>query len=752
MSTRSIGRLSPLLAAVLLVSPVPRVEAAGPCTGKPVPTIFVAPPTATSGYNSVDVRQVSKWFHTGLEERYRTPDNRLKTFYYEDVATVLGLEAARQQIGIAAIDYAEVAQGLGSEFAAFLKFGQVAERKVLKVDIVNTGTGEMAVSAQVTLASDPTSWPDNADDLVQNRLANLDCTLRERRLRPVIPVVTLTLAPTSLLPGAPLTATAVLTDAENGQVQVGQPINFLHVTTRGEEESYWGRFTSFAGFAEQALTAGPFVLDSKGKVRASFRREQDNFVTDPVEQLYDVVRPSRNVSVQGTRPKLGPGAADQLAIGVTRNNAPASGATVTLSASAGALGAASVVTDSQGSGSVTFTTPSRPAVVEIRASTPGATPSDPPLEDAISIVVDAGVAMSMNAKDTIVSSPSTVTVDLDRNGQALAGEAVRFTLAGGGFLDAATAATDSAGRARVNFVAPPQVGASTVTASVTVAGQTITRTTTIAYRDPRDALTREIGEVVLAVQTDPSDANLQRLLSLRSRLRTLGQDARAEQVLDQVDGELYCVHQRADDTCRSGSGLGPVRGTLDLLAGISAGSALLGDLATRTRDTRRVCPYPVFMQGAVYDLAATLRPGGQASRTETGTAFVGISGWDGDQPSFLGFEFTQERPNQPTYFVRGPIRLQNRTSPFTGTFADGDLFGYEGNRFKFLEYQRNATGPTASVSVNGRTVSGSFNLYVYNDSDAGGAETLAYATMSATVQFPPAPTYSCGRRPQPPGD
>lgn len=751
MRPLSASRLLPLLAAVLALNLAPRVEAAGPCTSKPVPAIFVAPPKATSGYSVDVVNTLTQSFVHGLWSSYRSPGNRISVTEYDGVARVLGIETTRQQLGIAAIDYVEAAQGLGSEFVVFLKFGQIGNRKLLNVDVINTGNGTVAASAEETLSSDVNNWPDQVTNLARNRLTNLDCTLRDVRLRPVVPVVTLSLSPASLAPGAPLTATAVLRDGQNGQVQIGQPIDFTHVTTRGEEEPHPNVFTSFFGSAEQALTAGPFVLDSKGKVRAVFRR-QDGLESDVVEQLYDVVRPNRHLSVQGTRPKLGPGSADQLAIGLTRSNGPASGETVAITASAGALGAASVVTNSQGSGSVSFTTPPRAAVVEIRASAPGATSNDPPLEDAISVVVDAGIAMSMNAKDTIVSSPSTVTVDLDRNGQALAGATVSFTLAGAGFLDAATATTDTAGRAQVMFVAPPQVGASTVTASVTVDGQTITRTATIAYRDPRDSLTREIGEVVLAVQTDPSDANLQRLSSLRSRLRSLGQDARAEQMLDQVDGELYCVHQRADDTCRSGSGLGPVSATLGQLADLSTGSALLDDLATRTRDTRRICPYPAFMQGAVYDVAATLRPGAQGSRTETGTAYVGISGWDGDQPSFLGFEFTQERPNLPTSFVRGPIRLQNRTSPFTGTFADGDIFGYAENRFRFLDYQRNATGPTVSVSVNGPNVSGSFNLYIYNDTDANGAETVAYATMSATVQFPPAPTYSCGRRPQPPGD
>ena len=749
--TRS--RLITLLASAVLLLAAPRLEAAEPCTSKPIPVIYVTPPiaAATVGFSEDLLLAMTNAFREGLWRSYERSGS-IKTYQYSDIVAVFGVQTKRQLLGLAGVNFVEAAQGLGAEYVAFLKIGRIAELRVLNVEIFNARSAVVVAAAQEVLASPGAELMTQMKTLAGRRLTGLDCTLRSRRIRPVVPVVTLTLAPTSLLPGAPLTATAVLTDLENGQVQVGKPINFTHVTTRGEEESHWGVFTDFSGFATQALTAGPFVLDSKGKVRASFRREEDNFVTDPVEQLYDVVRPNRNLSVQGTRPKLGPGSADQLAIGLTRNSAPAAGVTVTVSASAGALGAASVVTSSQGSGSVTFTTPSRPGIVEVRASAPGATSNDPPVEDAISFVVDAGIAMSMNAKDTIVSSPSTVTVDLDRDGRALAGATVTFALSGGGFLDAASATTDSAGRAQVVFAAPPQVGASTVTASVTVDGQTISRTVTIAYRDPRDSITREIGEVVLAVQTDPSDANLQRLLTLRNLLRSLGQESRAEQVLDEVDGELYCVHQRADDTCRSGSGLGPVRGTLDLLTGISTGSALLSDLVTRTRDTRRICPYPAFMQGAVYDFAATLRPGLQASKVETGTALLAISAWDGDRPSFLYFEFFQERPNLPTYYVVGGIPLQSQESPFTGTFSDGDLFGYPGNRLLMRDYQARATSPTVRATVNGPNVAGTFDLYLYNDTDANGAETVATASMSATVQYPAPPTYRCGGPQSPPGD
>ncbi len=556
--TRS--RLITLLASAVLLLAAPRLEAAESCTSKPVPVIYVTPPiaAATVGFSEDLLLAMTNAFREGLWRSYERSGS-IKTYQYSDIVAVFGVQTKRQLLGLAGVDFVEGAQGLGAEYVAFLKIGRIAELRVLNVEIFNARSAVVVAAAQEVLASPGAELMTQMKTLAGRRLTGLDCTLRSRRIRPVVPVVTLTLAPTSLLPGAPLTATAVLKDLENGQVQVGKPINFTHVTTRGEEESHWGVFTDFSGFATQALTAGPFVLDSKGKVRASFRREEDNFVTDPVEQLYDVVRPNRNLSVQGTRPKLGPGSADQLAIGLTRNSAPAAGVTVTVSASAGVLGAASVVTSSQGSGSVTFTTPSRPGIVEIRASAPGATSNEPPVADAISYVVDAGIAMSMNAKDTIVSSPSTVTVDLDRDGRALAGATVTFALSGGGFLDAASATTDSAGRAQVVFAAPPQVGASTVTASVTVDGQTISRTVTIAYRDPRDSITREIGEVILAVQTDPSDANLQRLLTLRNLLRSLGQESRAEQVLEEVDGELYCVHQRADDTCRSGSGAGNAR-------------------------------------------------------------------------------------------------------------------------------------------------------------------------------------------------
>jgi hypothetical protein len=729
------------------------------CTSEPVPYVYVYKPNVLS--NTSLQESAANWFweafFSGLTEEFGSPgvpSNRIILHDYKTADALLGLNRTQQRFGTEGGETAtedELVGEFGDEYLATLSIGRIGNSRQVNVSIANAKTMVIVASARETLPDDDGLAFDQLKSLTRRHFPNLDCLLRNARVRPVLPSVRLTLTPATVRPNEPMTATAVLIDRADGTTQIGHPLTFTHLPPGGSRVMTLAT-TDSSGTARQQIAAGAFVANTPGKVRATYVRIADNVISPLAEQPYSVI-PSRHLSVSASRVKLRLNDLARIDLALNRNGTPSGGAPLTLSASAGLLGAASVTTSAQGTAQVSYTSPAAPAVVSIHASAPPDPGTTTPIESQLTLIADAGIVMEVATADTSVSSPSMVTVDIEQDGQPLVGAAVNFQLRGSGVLDAATATTTSVGRATVSFTAPPQPGASTITVSLVIAGQTYSRTATIRYTDSRDALTREIAEVVQLVRSNPSDANLQRLLNLKTRLIGLNQRSRSEQMLDQVDGNLYCVHQKSDDMCRSGSGLASVQPTLSLLKSLGTGSALLegSGLVTRVDDTTKICPYPAFMQGAVYDEAATIRPGATSASTETGEAYLAISAWSGSTPTHLSFGFSQTLPGLPTYFVRGPIVLISRQSPFSGTIGNGvDVFGYSGSRANIIDYQSSATSPTVHVTVNGPTVTGTFDLYRYTDQF--GNDQIASASMSATVQFPAAPTYGCGSTPQGGGD
>jgi hypothetical protein len=353
-------------------------------------------------------------------------------------------------------------------------------------------------------------------------------------------------------------------------------------------------------------------------------------------------------------------------------------------------------------------------------------------------VVDAGVVMKLNLADTLIASPASISVDLDRNGTALSGIPVDFLLQGGGSLNATRVSTDSAGRAETLFLAPQDVGASTLTVSATVDGQSLTRSGSIRYTDARDSITREIQEVIRLMYANPSDNTLQRLLNLKTQLNTLGQASRAEELLRSVTNPLNCVEQLTKDRCASGSGLTSVQSTLDLLKNIT-GNTGLNYISERVAETVRFCPYPAFMPSGNFYL-----PSGQVSYeygTDTFGVFFSISFNDNNQPRAFSFQFIKEDdPNKGTY-VHGTVFVSASGTSFSGLIDSGGDTNLPGGRFGMIFYQSAATSPTAQINVDGKNVSGSFKLYKYQKDDI---DHLAVAGFNATLDLPSAPTNNCG--------
>lgn len=264
-------------------------------------------------------------------------------------------------------------------------------------------------------------------------------------------------------------------------------------------------------------------------------------------------------------------------------------------------------------------------------------------------------------------------------------------------------------------------------------GDTVLATITLDFAV--DAISREIATVRELVYLDPSDAHLGRLRTLRELLLARGQTQRAESVLGDrlIEGQLYCVHQRAHDECASGVARARAESTLGLLEAISAGSTVGATLNGRASDSLRVCPYPAFANGSVYATNASIT---DINLNYTWSIFLSISDWDGRRVKHFSFDAVDE--TVPGLRVYGAVAVGTAVgSAFDGRIDAGNVIGLYGNYVMMLEHSRDATGPTARITADQGAVSASFDLYRV---EIDGQPKLATVSFSTQVVLPPAPS------------
>ena len=277
-------------------------------------------------------------------------------------------------------------------------------------------------------------------------------------------------------------------------------------------------------------------------------------------------------------------------------------------------------------------------------------------------------------------------------------------------------------------------------------GNAVVSTLTLDF-GPADATAREIELVRQQIYLDPSDDNLTRLNSLRSRLSA----SRAEQLLADswVSGPLYCAQQVAHGNCASGgSGRGRGEATLGLLKAVSSGSSALEGLHSRASDSLRLCPYPAFANGGVY--AAQGASINDRSGPLTWALYLGISQWEGNDIRFFSVQAVDETTTNRERLAAVAVRNASQGPTFVGTVSDGNLSGLAGNRFDLLRFQSGATRPTTSITVNERRATGWVDLFDWTDEN----EVRHVVTMGidASVTLPAAPDPATCRRaslPQP---
>ncbi len=153
-----------------------------------------------------------------------------------------------------------------------------------------------------------------------------------------------------------------------------------------------------------------------------------------------------------------------------------SGATVDLTASAGALSAATATTDSGGAFSVTLTAPTTPGAVTVTAQVAKTSAS---ASTTVQVTAGAPQAVTVTASPSAVTSGQTATLSgtvVDAFGNAVAGATVDLSASAGAVVPTSVA-TGPDGSFQASFTAPSTPQSVTVTAAV--AGTSVQGTATI---------------------------------------------------------------------------------------------------------------------------------------------------------------------------------------------------------------------------------------------------------------------------------
>lgn len=730
-------------AACVLSALVAAPGSAQTCSGAPQPAIFIPPTTtpADSNFSPTFLRLFNETIPGSLRRSNR---DRITMTRQSDVEEVLGVERERMLLGSdsdGASAIQEITSSLGVDWILNSSIERIVDDRFLKLSLVEARSARVERSVRVALPREDGAAFLRATEATITFGQGLDCLLRSLRGRLVRPQVRLVVEPSPPRgqPGGTLTARATLIDLASGAAVPDQPISFSYITPQGERNTPRPAPTTDAdGVATFSLVLGP-AHPRAGLIEAQF--VGPNGRTAKSQQInYYVQAPGGKLNLASGKAQLRPTGSDTVRADLQHDARPVAAAAINLTASAGAVGSASVVTNSTGQASVSYAAPNEQRVVDVRASATVPATGER-VQGTLSYVVDSGVVMSLRSGgDTTVFGASSITVELEREQQAVANATVDFNVVGGGALSATRASTDSVGQAAVFFVAPSRAGSATITARVSLDGRSYERSVTVNYADTIDAITREIADVKEALYLAPTDANLARLDRLRAVLLARGETARAEALLadnQMVGGQLSCTQDRAHRDCAAGL---RDRGesTLRLLKSITAGSteSIASTVFSRASDSLVRCPHPLFMDGAVYFDRADMR---DIAASYTWGMSLAMQ-WDNDR-RFIGFSFhASDQTNPDRLFARGYIPMSaNASSPYSGTIAPatGDVGGLWGNYFQINEYQRNATRPTASISVNGITVSGSVDLY--DGTDLNGVQKVATLGFATTVSLPAAP-------------
>ncbi len=746
---RQGARSALALAALLLALPL----AAQTCSSDPKPKLLVTRATGDAASTPALLRSITSGVRFALN---RSLGAGIGYVHEDELQTLIDKERLVQLLGTDSTSQdtvRELSNAVGAtDWILATRVASLGDQRQVALQVLDARRGGVAIRGAT--ASFPVSGGDPLTALetaVARIVAGLDCELRRLRVTPVAPQLQLLLQPTRGRVGQTMAVTVRLTDlGSNRAPEPNRQIQLEYTTPQGQVLRNTVT-TDETGTASDTLVLGA-AHPRAGMVKARFVRS-DGYVKDSSPINYYVLPAAGQLNLSADKAQLRPTGSDTVKAELRHAGAAVNGAAINLSATAGAVGAASVLTNSAGEAGVPYVAPSAPSLVDVRATAtlPAGAGS---AQGSLSYVVDAGVVMSLAAGgDTAIFGSASLKVDLEREQRAVAGATVDFSVTGGGTLSASSAATDSVGRAEVLFAAPSRAGTSTISASVTLDGQTYTRSVTVRYTDPLDAITREIADVKEAIYLDPSDANLSRLDRLRTLLLARGEGARAEALLGDnlVSGQLYCTHQRAHDECAAGS-RGKAESTLRLLKGVSSGSTVVSEVFERSSASLRRCPYPLFINQTLYVENASIHdiaPPGTPSQDYPAYAFLSME-WN-DDGSVKNVSWQVEDRNNPRRFAYGYLPVNASGTNFSGRASIGNVEGLYGNYFMASMYQANATGSTASFSISPTSASGQVMLYQVSFDGVPQVATVSFSTTTTLPQPPDPAMCRHASLPQPEG-
>jgi len=356
--------------------------------------------------------------------------------------------------------------------------------------LVSMRTGDVVRRVLRSLPDDQTLQPAQMDAVAASIAPDLRCDLLAVRVRPAVPVILLSLSPAEVNPGEQVHLQVTLRDSSDDQVQPGKFISLEYTSIAGDApapgDKPAGRTDALGRWAGD-VPAGDEPGDHT--LVASFVGA-DGATTRSAPARYRVRDVGGDVEISSPAASLHFGEGSTVTARVMHDGAPVAGASVAFTTSGGgSVETPAATTGADGYASTQYDAPGDDAVVDVAATTSRTGAPDATAD--LTFVVDGGVALNVNAPDTVAGATSDVAADLVVGGTPIAGTNVSFTLSGGGSLSAASAPTDDAGRAEVTWTAPAGTSSADITAEAIVDGQPYTQTVTV-HASPRESMSVKV--------------------------------------------------------------------------------------------------------------------------------------------------------------------------------------------------------------------------------------------------------------------
>ena len=436
----------------------------------------------------------------------------VRTIELSDLGRVVGLAALIESLGGVRPPLEEVAAALGREASGLLVLEPLTDSQFKMTLTVSTTKGAINIRAAERLATVSTSLA-AIDELVAEVSTHppLDSDIRAHLDYPVQPTLNIVSTFGSVLPSSQHEVVVHMKDCNNA-VYVGKTVYLERRPVPFPAEV--SALTDAAGDAHFTVLLGASDVDET--VEAHYLRQNGSRFPSDAHKYVIQRNQTGQIQFPGVTSVIRPGGSTMLAI-TSRDpvtGAPQPARNIEVQSTLGGLQeTSSAATDV--AGAIDALVHAGPAVGlgEVKASTPASGP--PPATGGNAsefLVVSSPAALSLNAALGVVRAglPVQVAGTLHLDGIPMPGTTVTLSDAGGGTISSSTATVDDTGGFEVTFLTPVDgSGSATVTASVEVEGQTLTRNVPISWAGaaPLDRLVISLdmgGRQIRVQKVEPS--------------------------------------------------------------------------------------------------------------------------------------------------------------------------------------------------------------------------------------------------------